>query len=1004
MKKLVFFLSFLLSYSVVHAQYFGRNKVQYEKFDFQVMTTEHFKIFFYPRTSQSVYDAANMLERWYDRHAKVFGIAISGKQPVILYANHSDFQQTNIINELIPQGTGGVTEGMANRIILPFTGVNKDDEHVLGHELVHAFQYNIMQAKSNRMAAGEDLPLWIIEGMAEFLSLGHQDANTSMWLRDAVLYNDVPSMQDMARNPKYFPYRWGQAMWAFIAGHWGDYMVPTLFSSSLNNGFDKSVENLFRMPVDSLSKKWVREVKTTYAAEIQGRSKPEDVGRNLISEQGGMNISPELSPDGKYLAYLTRKEVFTIDLFLADAKTGKPLHKLISTDTDAHFDALRFMNSAGAWSPDSKSFAFIVLRKGNSQIAIADVESKTIRREIATPDVDEITHISWSPDGKTLAISGNHDGISDLYLYDLKAGSIKALTNDKYSDIHPCWSPDGSTIAFATDRGDDTDLKLYKFGEMQIGLYDLATGKIRLIAMKNGQNHINPRFSPDGRSLYMLANPDGISDIYRYDLENNSWFRVTRIATGVAGITDTSPALSISQGTGEVAFSVFEKGDYNIHGLQQQDAQGVPVDINDNDYAANTTLPPAQTEPGLVTKNLANLTDGLPQNANFAVSNYHSNLKLMYVGQPAIGIGVNSFGAGIGGGFSMLFSDLLGNHYLGLAAQANGSFRDIGGQTVYQNLGSRFNWGVAVGHIPYLTGEVLYGVDSVQVGNQTIPAATTDYILERVYLNEISAIGTYPLSINRRFEIGMGFQRISYNFQVQRTLQTLAGDYLGQDTINLPAPQALNLYQGNLAYVGDYSYYGFTGPVRGKAFRFEVQPTFGSLFFSTVLADYRQYIFLRPLTFAVRALHYGRYLRDSENYQLTPLTVGFNTLVRGYDPNNFTASEYSQFNRIIGSRIGVFNAELRLPLFGNEEFGLINFPYLPTDLAVFFDGGVAWDANSPPKIEWSATSSERIPVFSTGVAARINILGYLVGQVFWVYPFQRPEKGAHFGFALSPAW
>lgn len=202
---------------------------------------------------------------------------------------------------------------------------------------------------------------------------------------------------------------------------------------------------------------------------------------------------------------------------------------------------------------------------------------------------------------------------------------------------------------------------------------------------------------------------------------------------------------------------------------------------------------------------------------------------------------------------------------------------------------------------------------------------------------------------------------------------------------------------------------GFTSPIDGKRFRFEVVPTVGTLRYMSALADYRHYFFRRPVTLAFRVLHYGRYFSDSESDRLTPLQLGYETWVRGYAPSTFSREECSgpgcpQLDRLIGSRIGVFNAELRLPLFGTEQFGLLNFPYLPTELVGFFDGGIAWTQDEQPTWELAARSTERIPVFSTGVAARFNLFGYLVGQVYFAYPFQRPKQGWHTGFVLAHGW
>jgi hypothetical protein len=204
------------------AQYFGRNKVNYESFDWRVLESDHFDIHYYPVESLATADAARMSERWYVRLSGLLRHRFDRK-PIIFYANHADFQQTNVISGFISQGTGGVTESGRDRVILPFTGVYADNDHVIGHELVHAFQYDMDRSPAVRNGPGiGQLPLWLIEGMAEYLSLGRDDPNTAMWLRDAALRNDLPTIKQLTSDPRYFPYRYGQALWAYIGGKWGD--------------------------------------------------------------------------------------------------------------------------------------------------------------------------------------------------------------------------------------------------------------------------------------------------------------------------------------------------------------------------------------------------------------------------------------------------------------------------------------------------------------------------------------------------------------------------------------------------------------------------------------------------------------------------------------------------------------------------------------------------------------------------------------------------------------
>jgi outer membrane protein assembly factor BamA len=215
--------------------------------------------------------------------------------------------------------------------------------------------------------------------------------------------------------------------------------------------------------------------------------------------------------------------------------------------------------------------------------------------------------------------------------------------------------------------------------------------------------------------------------------------------------------------------------------------------------------------------------------------------------------------------------------------------------------------------------------------------------------------------------------------------------------------------------VSDASYSAFTNPIQGSRYRFEVTPTIGTLTFTTALADYRTYAFLRPVTFAFRALHYGRYGKSAEDStSLYPLFLGEEQLMRGYSVGSFDQGECSAgsvngscpaFDRLLGSRLAVSSFEVRIPVFGVPEYGLFNVPFLPLTVSPFVDAGLAWTSSAQPRFgSTNDFTRYRTPVVSTGVSARFNVLGYAILEFYYAHPFQRPNKSWVYGVQLAPGW
>ena len=593
--------------AVAQGEYFGRNKVQYRDFDWQIISTPHFEIYYYQGEEEAAYDAARMAERSYNRLSRILQHRFSDKIPIILYASHTDFQQTNVLSGFISEGTGGVTEFNKNRILLPFTGSYAELEHVLTHELVHAFQGDVIYGAGPGVSILNPMafvaPLWFMEGMAEYLSLGRIDAYTHMWLRDAALQGYLPSSIP-AMDYSFGVYRFGQALFAYIGDRYGDRKIGEILRKT---GRMRNVNEAFRSSIgkdiEKLSDEWNEHVRKTYLPQIKEYDKPQAFARQLTDvreSRAGLHLAPAISPRGDKLVFISNKSLYN-DIYLASAINGEIISKLVEGERSADFESLRFFSTSISWSPDEQYIAFPAKVGARDALYVMDVRKKKVIRRIKV-NLDGATSPSWSPDGSKLVFVGLQGGQSDLYVVDATGGNLRALTRDRYTDRDPVWSPDGRKIAFSTDRGDVTNFRTLTFGYQQLALYDLATGKVEKIPDQIGKS-ISPQWSADGRKIAFISNRTGVSNIFIRDMESGETYQITNVLTGVTNVTAAGPAISWAQKSDRLVFSALSWGGFDLFTIS--DPASLMKEPYDHARAATPgaspdaqqLAPPLRTEP-----------------------------------------------------------------------------------------------------------------------------------------------------------------------------------------------------------------------------------------------------------------------------------------------------------------------------------------------------------------------------------------------------------------------
>jgi Tol biopolymer transport system component len=965
------------------AQYFGRNKVQYDADRVLVLATDHFDIYYSQEDAAAAALAARMAERWYARLSVVLRHTLRGRQPIVLYGSHRRFEQTNIHDGLIGESTGGFTDSRKRRIVLPFAASLADTDHVLGHELVHAFQFDIADQYHSPLG----VPLWFVEGIAEYLTLGPGDPQTAMWMRDAVQAGTLPSIKELA-SARYFPYRWGAALWAHLVARFGDDLPARALRA--RRDVKRRLLEVTGQSLETLTAGWHEALRNQHATA------PAPAAAALISNRHGggrLNLAASLSPDGRRMVFLSERDQFSMDLYLADAQDGRVIRKLLTTATSAEFESLQYLHSAGAWDWSGTRYALGTITRGRATLVIIDVDHPANRRELVLTGVDEIYSPTWSPDGTRIAFSALAGGVSDLSAVTVATGAVQRLTADPYADLQPAWSPDGRVIAFTTDRF-TTDLSSLGYGAYRIGLLDPVSGAIVPAPAVAGINHLDPEWGGDGM-LFFVGDPGGVPNVFRLDPASAAVVQVTSITTGVAGVTPGSPALSVSRDTGAIAFSVFRNGAFEVHRVDApapieraarlEAVTARPVEPRD------LPIPPVPPLPALA--------------ASHARSSYRPRLSLEGIGSPYFSAGGGPLGSYVSGGASLLFGDLLGDHQLLTAAHISSRLDESALGAMYVNRRSRWNWGVSIEQTPDMRVRTT-GVE-IDPAREHALTRTRERMLWTT--RRIGGFAAYPISRSRRVEIHAGVRELGFSRDLRtESVSTRSGMVFEAETRPLEGAPSIGIGDTGLALVGDTTIFGATAPLLGSRYRLQATANTGALSYTNVIADYRRYVMpVRPYTLALRVVHSGRYGSDAGDFRLRDAYVGAATLVRGYGPREVLESECPTgsadcpaLNRLLANRVVAAKLEVRVPLWslvaGSSR---VRYGPLPVDVFGFADAGTGWGGEA----RFGPHDSGGRFVRSLGAGLRANVIG-LILEATATRPFDLRRQGWSFGVDLRPGF
>lgn len=880
--KTVIFLSVLIS-QVSWAQYyfFGRNKVQYAEFDWKVLKTEHFDIYYYGDFEEMAEIGAGYAEEAYEELKVKFNQVVLHRIPLIFYNTHIHFQQTNTTPGFIPEGVGGFFEFLKGRVVIPFLGTLEGFRHVIRHELVHVMMttkiYRVL--KDHRIPTDKFPPLWFIEGLAEFWSTDW-DTQAEMVMRDAVINNYFVPVENMFQiYGSFLMYKEGQNFLEFVKEKYGEekiyYMLENFW---MYTNFNDLIAYVLGKPIEDIDKEWIYHLRQKYYPMMSNKIPP-DYGAVKLTDFG-FNFSPSYysTTEDSGIYFIANRDgyssIYRMDSGLLEDNRKQNPEILLRGEKEEVYEAFHLLESSLNVSKDGV-MTFITKSGATDVLHIYSIAEREVIKTYQNDELISLSSPKWSGDGKKIVFEAiDQKGYSDIFTYEYETDMLTRITNDIYADNDPVFGKNDSTLIFVSDR--TSGKYRQKFNLFQ---YNYSDRSLQYLTYCNADMS-NPVFAPDFSELYFTSDYDGNFNIWKLNPngpENSGMTQITNFLTSIFSFNFLNQ--------NEVIASAFEEFSFQLYKIplnKYKDSVNQEIAFNFGEID-NIWIP-----------------QKLHVNSTKGKYNYENQYTLDYAQSQVSTDPV--FGTRGGAVFSL--SDLFGNdNYFFLiynTAEVQSDFLKSFNVAVSRiNMGNRTNYSYGVFHFS---------------GRRYDIRDSDEYFFERSFGGYFTMY--YPLS---------KFQRLEASVTMANSdKQVITG------VIERKALLATN----SISFVSDNSLWGPTGPLDGSRFRLLVSFTndikFSNVNFYTVIADYRKYFRLSLRS----ALAFRSAVFYNEGKEARRYFMGGSWDLRGWP-------RWS----IRGEKMWLSSAELRFPLidliFLKLPFLGLGFPNIRG--ALFADAGGAWD-------------------------------------------------------------
>lgn len=506
----------------------ARWKIPLNTPSWSVIETHRFQIHYQKGSHLLAQEAARIAESESHRLEEILRHRIRHKIKVFIYPSDQDFQATTILPIIPSESTGGFTDFARHRVVLPFNGDYRDLRHVLVHEIVHAYQFDI---------AGEDpgrFPLWLMEGMCEYLSIGW-DADSDARIRDLMIHSRLPGLASLhsgSVNP-YLNYKGGQSIMRFIAERFGPHRIGFLYKELATlNDLEQAFQSAFGMSPAEFDLAYREYLLEKYGPALSDQESDPRFSRLTFRyvDGVGFQLKPVFSPDGRYFAFLSYDGIFPA---LMVQRVGRPymeeekrkerkviLRQLRSSDFEQWYP----LTNRLSFGPEDTIF-LTTRQEGRPGIVRISLQGESL--EFAPLAFDMIQDPVYDDSTNSVYFTGVAGSNSDLYSFVWPNGPLQRITENPFHESHPMVH--NNCLYYVSGAGDPSRPasasrnSLYrKCSSMDSARSGENTNRFSAsehlqdaVALLKISGDVSHPVAGRGCSVYFLSNHEGVRNVYR---------------------------------------------------------------------------------------------------------------------------------------------------------------------------------------------------------------------------------------------------------------------------------------------------------------------------------------------------------------------------------------------------------------------------------------------------------------------------------------------------------